>query len=56
MNQYEQYVRQQFKKLQPSVFGYSVKIFDANGNSTNQMELTPQKVELILKVLKEVKQ
>ncbi len=55
MNQYEQYVRQQFKKLHP-VFGYSVKIFDANGNSTNQMELTPQKVELILKVLKEVKQ
>ena len=54
MNQYEHYVRQQFNKLQKTDFGYSVKIFDGNGNTTNQMELTPQKAELILKILKEV--
>ena len=52
MNQYENYVRQQFNKLQKTNFCYSVKIFDGNGNTTNQMELTPQKAELILKILK----
>ena len=53
MNRYENYVREQFKKLTETKYGFSVKIFDGNGNTTNQMELTPQKAELILKILKE---
>lgn len=53
---YENYVRDQFKKLKPSEYGYSVKIFDGLGNSTYQMELTPQKASLILKLLKELRE
>ena len=52
---YENYVRDQFKKLKSSKYGYSVKIFDGFGNSTYQMELTPQKASLILKLLKELR-
>ena len=52
---YENYVRDQFKKLKPSKYGYSLKIFDGFGNSTYQMELTPQKASLILKLLKELR-
>ena len=55
MNRYENYVREQFKKLTETKYGFSVKIFDGNGNTTNQMELTPQKAELILKILNERK-
>ena len=53
MNRYENYVREQFKKLQETNFGFSIKIFDGLGNTTNQMELTPQKAKLILKILNE---
>lgn len=53
MNRYENYVRKQFKKLQETNFGFSIKIFDGLGNTTNQMELTPQKAKLILKILNE---
>lgn len=56
MNNYERYVRDQFSRLKKTDFGFSVKIFDEKGNSTNQMELTPQKAKLILKVLKEIRQ
>jgi len=52
---YESYVRDQFNKLKPSKYGYSLKIFDGFGNTTNQMELTPQKAELVLKLLKELR-
>ena len=51
---YENYVRQQFKKLVDTDYGFSIKIFDAEGNSTNQMELTPHKAQLISKILKEI--
>jgi len=53
MNRYENYVREQFKRLTETDYGFSVKIFDGLGNTTNTMELTPQKAELILKILKE---
>ena len=53
MDRYEKYVRQQFEKLEITRFGFSIKIFDGNGNNTNQMELTPQRAEHILKILKE---
>ena len=53
MNRYENYIREQFKKLQETDFGFSIKIFDGVGNSTNHMELTPQKAKLILKILNE---
>ena len=52
---YESYIKDQFKKLKPSKYGYSLKIFDGFGNSTYQMELTPQKASLILKLLKELR-
>jgi len=55
MNKYENYVREQFKRLTETKYGFSVKIFDGNGNSTHQMELTPQKAQLILKILNERK-
>ena len=53
MNRYENYVREQFTRLWKTKYGFSVKIFDGYGYSTNTMELTPQKAELILKILKE---
>jgi|TARA_R100000458_G_C8213995_1_gene200571 hypothetical protein len=55
MNRYENYVREQFKRLTETKYGFSVKIFDGLGNTTNTMELTPQKARLILKILKEKK-
>tara|TARA_R100000808_G_scaffold22639_1_gene49365 strand:+ start:632 stop:805 length:174 start_codon:yes stop_codon:yes gene_type:complete len=53
MDRYENYVREQFKRLKETDYGFSVKIFDGLGNTTNTMELTPQKAKLILKILKE---
>ena len=53
MNRYENYVREQFKKLKSTKYGFNIKIVDGKNNSTNYMELTPQKVELISKILKE---
>jgi hypothetical protein len=52
-NRYEQYVREEFKKLKTTKYGFNIKIVDGENNSTNYMELTPQKAELILKILKE---
>ena len=45
------YLKDQFKKLKKTKYGYSVKIFDGNGNHTNQMELTPGRAKEILKIL-----
>ena len=56
MNRYEDYVRQQFKKLVNTIYGFGIVISDGNGNRTNRMELTPQKAELIIKILKEIKE
>ena len=53
MNRYKQYIRSQFDKLEDTKYGYSIKIFDGNGNHTNCMELTPNRAEDILKILKE---
>jgi hypothetical protein len=53
IDRHETYIRNQFKKLVATKYGYSIKIFDGLGNTTNQMELTPQKAELIQKILKE---
>ena len=55
MNRYEQYVRSQFEKLKTTKYGFNIKIVDGENNSTLWMELTPQKAELILKILKERK-
>jgi len=56
MNKYENYVRDQFKKLKTTKYGFNIKIVDGENNSTLWMELTPQKAELILKILKEKQQ
>jgi|TARA_Y100000310_G_scaffold171302_1_gene171504 hypothetical protein len=53
INRYEQYVRSQFEKLKTTKYGFHIKIVDGEKNSTLWMELTPQKAELILKILKE---
>ena len=47
----EEYLKHQFKKLQKTKYGFSIKIFDGNGNATNQMELTPNRAKEILKLL-----
>ena len=52
-NRYEQYVREEFKKLKTTKYGFNIKIVDGENNSTLWMELTPQKAELMLKILNE---
>ena len=47
----EEYLKHQFKKLQKTKYGFSIKIFDGNGNATNQMELTPNIAKEMLKLL-----
>lgn len=49
----EEYLRQQFDKLEQTKFGFSIKIFDGKGRFTNQMELTPNRAKEILKILEE---
>ncbi len=39
------YLKAQFEKLKTTKYGFSIKIFDGEGNSTNQMELTPNRVD-----------
>ena len=56
MSRHEDYVRQQFEKLDNTIYGFGIVISDGNGNRTNRMELTPQKAELIIKILKEIKE
>ena len=49
----KQYLEYQFKKLTNTKYGFSIKIFDGSGNSTNQMELTPNRAIELLEVLKQ---
>ena len=49
----KQYLEDQFKKLTNTKYGFSIKIFDGFGNSTNQMELTPNRAIELLEVLKQ---
>ena len=49
----EEYLRRQFYKLKNTKYGFSVKIFDGEGNHTNQMELTPNRAIEILRILNE---
>ena len=53
MNRYEEYLRNQFDRLKNTEYGFSIKIFDGDGNYTNCMELTPNRAKDILKILKE---
>jgi hypothetical protein len=46
----EKYLYDQFKKLQTTKYGFSIKIFDGVGNETNQMELTPNRLKDLLKL------
>ena len=55
MNRYEKYLYDQFKRLKYTEYGFKVKIFDSEGNSTNYMELTPNRAKDILKILKEIR-
>jgi hypothetical protein len=48
----EKYLTDQFKKLQSTKYGFSIKIFDGVGNETNQMELTPNRLKDLLKLFK----
>ena len=53
MNRYEQYLKGEFDKLKNTKYGFSIKIFDGEGNHTHCMELTPNRAKDILKILKE---
>ena len=46
------YLQGQFEKLKTTEYGFSIKIFDGEGNSTNQMELTPNRTDEIKEILK----
>jgi len=46
------YLKGQFEKLKTTKYGFSIKIFDGEGNSTNQMELTPNRADEIKEILK----
>ena len=46
------YLQGQFEKLKTTKYGFSIKIFDGEGNSTNQMELTPNRTDEIKEILK----
>lgn len=52
----KQYLQEQFKKLNSTKYGFSIKIFDGSGNSTNQMELTPNRAIELLEILKQRQQ
>ena len=52
----KKYLQEQFKKLTNTKYGFSIKIFDGSGNSTNQMELTPNRAIELLEVLKQKQQ
>ena len=47
----QEYLESQFKKLVNSTYGFSIKISDGEGNSTNRMELTPNRAKHILEWL-----
>ncbi len=49
----KEYLKAQFKKLKKTKYGFSLKIFDAEGNATNQMELTPNRAKEIIEILKD---
>ena len=51
MNRYEKYLYDQFKKLKKTEYGFKIKISDGEGNSTNTMDLTPNRAKDILKIL-----
>jgi hypothetical protein len=53
MNRYEQYLRSQFERLKTTKYGFNIKIVDGENNSTNYMELTPDRAKDILKILQE---
>ena len=52
MNKNENYVKNQFKRLTDTEYGFGIKIFDGLGNTTNTMTLTTHIAKLILKILK----
>ncbi len=47
----KQYLNNQFKRLQKTQYGFSIKIFDGVGNETNRMELTPNRAREIIDIL-----
>jgi hypothetical protein len=53
MNRCEQYLRSQFERLKTTKYGFNIKIVDGENNSTNYMELTPDRAKDILKILQE---
>lgn len=48
------YLKNQFKKLKKTKYGFHIKISDGVGNSTNRMELTPNRAKEILKILQNI--
>ena len=49
----QEYLRRQFYRLKNTKYGFSVIIYDGEGNHTNQMELTPNRAVEILTILNE---
>ena len=44
------YLKEQFEKLKTTKYGFSIKIFDGEGNSTNHLELTPNRIDELKKI------
>jgi hypothetical protein len=44
-------LKAQFEKLKTTKYGFSIKIFDGEGNSTNQMELTTNRTNELKEIL-----
>jgi len=44
------YLKGQFEKLKTTKYGFSIKIFDGEGNSTNHLELTPNRIDELKKI------
>ena len=44
------YLKEQCEKLKTTKYGFSIKIFDGEGNSTNHLELTPNRIDELKKI------
>tara|TARA_R100001510_G_scaffold28312_1_gene25027 strand:- start:337 stop:513 length:177 start_codon:yes stop_codon:yes gene_type:complete len=49
----ELYLRRQFSRLKNTEYGFSIKIFDGEGNHTNNMQLDLDRAIEIVKILNE---
>jgi hypothetical protein len=56
MSDYTDYYTSELKELKPtSEYNMSVKIFDGQGNSTKQLDLTPECIAVLIEYLNGIK-